>query len=169
MQTNEQTTSAKPGPLDFLKTQPQFLQMRRVVRENPHLLSAVLKKIEDTNPSLLKLITDNKDEFLRIMNEENSSPANDVRMSRTTQAAVQTQTHFQPPSETQQTTPTPVQSPRTTITVTSQEKEAIERLKALGFTEHMVLQAYFACDKNELQAADFLLSQDDDTERPGDG
>lgn len=53
------------------------------------------------------------------------------------------------------------------IAVTEEERDAIERLCRLGFSREAAVQAYFACDKNEELAANFLFDQpdDDDDER----
>lgn len=43
------------------------------------------------------------------------------------------------------------------IRVTQEEMDAINRLVSLGFPKHRAAEAYFACDKNEEMAANYLF------------
>ncbi|CAD6499747.1 BgTH12-03855 [Blumeria graminis f. sp. triticale] len=60
---------------------------------------------------------------------------------------------------------TPLPPGAQSISVTEDERAAIERLCLLGFPRDMAIQAYFAFDKNEELAANFLFDQPDDEEQ----
>jgi UV excision repair protein RAD23 len=49
------------------------------------------------------------------------------------------------------------QMPPGSISVSPVEMEAINNLVQLGFTKERAAEAYFACDKNEEMAANFLF------------
>ncbi|XP_020809958.1 UV excision repair protein RAD23 homolog A [Drosophila serrata] len=177
--TAERPTELISDPFEFLRSQPQFLQMRSLIYQNPHLLHAVLQQIGQTNPALLQLISENQDAFLNMLNqpidgEADSGSGDTVSRTRdpaqianifassdaqeagrgtlavggnTTDSTENLDLEQQPPGV-----------GVATIRLNPQDQGAIERLKALGFPEALVLQAYFACEKDEELAANFLLS-----------
>ncbi|XP_039422815.1 UV excision repair protein RAD23 homolog B isoform X2 [Corvus cornix cornix] len=144
------TTASSLGghPLEFLRNQPQFQQMRQIIQQNPSLLPALLQQIGRENPQLLQQISQHQEHFIHMLNEpvlesrQGLSGSDDGASTGGIGDAGNAHMNY--------------------IQVTPQEKEAIERLKALGFPEGLVIQAYFACEKNENLAANFLLQQNFD-------
>ena len=68
-EAQDQIPDQAQDPLAFLRTQPQFQQMRQVIQQNPQLLNAVLQQIGQSNPALLQLISQNQEAFVRMLNE----------------------------------------------------------------------------------------------------
>ncbi|NXD18093.1 RD23B protein, partial [Nothocercus nigrocapillus] len=144
------TTSSSGGyPLEFLQNQPQFQQMRQIIQQNSSLLPALLQQIGQENPQLLQQISQHQEHFIHILNEpvqeSNQGGGGSSSSSAGTEGIAEAGSGHM-----------------NYIQVTPQEKEAIERLKALGFPEGLVIQAYFACEKNENLAANLLLQQNFD-------
>ncbi|XP_053422467.1 UV excision repair protein RAD23 homolog B isoform X1 [Nycticebus coucang] len=142
------TTSSGGHPLEFLRNQPQFQQMRQIIQQNPSLLPALLQQIGRENPQLLQQISQHQEHFIQMLNEpvqeaggQGGGGGGGGGSGGIAEAGSGHMNYIQ---------------------VTPQEKEAIERLKALGFPEGLVIQAYFACEKNENLAANFLLQQNFD-------
>lgn len=151
-------------PLSFLRTQPQFQQMRQVIQQNPQLLNAVLQQIGQSNPQLLQLISQNQESFVRMLNEPPQSGGTNPAPGSGGAATGGTGGGTGGGGGGGGGAVFPLESSlsQATTQVSPQDREAIERLKALGFPEYLVVQAYFACDKNENLAANFLLSQNFD-------
>jgi len=139
------STPAGENPLAFLRDHEMFQQIRSVIQQNPGMLSTMLQQIGQSNPQLLQIISQNQEAFIRMINEGEAGEEGEAGIPGL-------------PGE----GPGDALDQPGVIQVSPQDKEAIERLKALGFPEHLVVQAYFACEKNENLAANFLLSQNFD-------
>uniref|UniRef100_A0A8C2Z5N6 UV excision repair protein RAD23 n=1 Tax=Cyclopterus lumpus TaxID=8103 RepID=A0A8C2Z5N6_CYCLU len=152
--TGSSPSAGGGNPLSFLRNQPQFHVMRQLIQQNAALLPALLQEIGRENPELLQEISSHQEQFIQMLNEPNPEavPAGGGGGAGGAGGAGGIAGDA------------PGGSHMSYIQVTPQEKEAIERLKALGFPEGLVIQAYFACEKNENLAANFLLQQnfDDD-------
>lgn len=60
---------APAGPLDFLRTNPQFQTLRALVQNNPTLLQPMLQELGKNNPDLLQTINTHQAAFLDMINE----------------------------------------------------------------------------------------------------
>jgi UV excision repair protein RAD23 len=120
---------------------PQFQSIREQVQANPQLLQAFLQQLGQSNPMLLQLINSDPQRFVDLLNAP-ITPAGTANEG-------DDDNEGQPPAGS------------VSIQVTPEDKEVIDRLKSMGFPEGLVVQAYFACDKNEELALNFLLSDDD--------
>ncbi|KAI3451758.1 hypothetical protein Pfo_008423 [Paulownia fortunei] len=124
-------SNASAGTLDFLRNSQQFQALRAVVQANPQILQPMLQELGKQNPQLVRLIQEHQADFLRLINEPVEGEGNILGQL--------------------------AESMPQAVTVTPEEREAIERLEAMGFDRALVLEVFFACNKNEELAANYLL------------
>lgn len=152
------------GDMDLgalLEQIPHFNQLRAAVQANPNLLQPVMQQLAQQSPELLQLISQNPQEFVRLLNEP--------PQQQPQQQQQQQQGAFGniPPELAAALLGAGVggggAGPRPgTITVTPEEAGHIDQLMQLGFDRGTAAQAYFACDKDMNAAADFLLMMMDE-------
>lgn len=141
-----------PVNLDFMRDNPTFQQLRQLVQQQPQMLETVLQQVTASNPQLAQMIAAQPEAFMNLLmegsgGEEGENP--------------------------------PLPPGAQAINVTEAERDAIERVSTnsprslvllvniiqlcrLGFERDLVIQAYFACDKNEELAANFLFENQND-------
>ncbi|XP_047175818.1 ubiquitin receptor RAD23c-like isoform X1 [Vigna umbellata] len=124
--------AAGAGSLDFLRNSQQFQALRAMVQANPQILQPMLQELGKQNPHLMRLIRDHQADFLRLINEPVEGGEGNI-LGQLAGGMPQA------------------------VTVTPEERQAIERLEAMGFDRAIVLEVYFACNKNEELAANYLL------------
>jgi len=138
------------GHFEWLRQHPQFNQIKAMIQRNPQLLGPLLQQLAHLNPQILQIVSQNQAEFMALLNEPIQGGVGGGGSGGGVPPGV--------------------------IQVTQEEKEAIDRLQALGFERHVVIEAFFACDKDEQVTANYLfdhgheLEEEDDTpEGAGEG
>ncbi|XP_075498529.1 ubiquitin receptor RAD23d-like isoform X4 [Primulina tabacum] len=124
-------TNAGIGSLEILRDSQQFQTLRAMVQANPQILQPMLQELGKQNPQPVRMIQEHQADFLRLINEPVEGEGN--ILGQLAEAMPQA------------------------ITLTSEEREAIERLVAMGFDRDLVLEVFFACNKNDELAANYLL------------
>ena len=105
---------------------------------NPEKLPSILTNLKEHSPQLFELIKQHEEDFKNLLVSPLSEE--DIRNFQSIQQELR-----RPPGQ--------------TIRLTKEESEAVKRLQELGFSQADAVQAYFACDKNEEMAANFLFEQ----------
>jgi UV excision repair protein RAD23 len=79
--------------LEFLRSNPQFQQLRRLVQESPQMLEPILQSVGQGNPQLATLISQNPDAFLSLLAEgadDGDEPGpNEIMVSEEEHAAIE--------------------------------------------------------------------------------
>ncbi|RKP24303.1 XPC-binding domain-containing protein [Syncephalis pseudoplumigaleata] len=127
------------GNIAFLQSNPHFQRLRQAVHQNPDLLQPLLQQLAEANPRLMELIEENQQEFMHMLMGGGGGGDGDDDGGDYGEADVAglPNVHY--------------------VNVTAEEKEAIDRLVAMGFDRAQAIEAYLACDKNEELAANFLF------------
>nr|XP_039259949.1 UV excision repair protein RAD23 homolog B-like [Styela clava] len=133
--------ASSEDPFEFLRNQPEFQRMCQALRENPSYLQIFMQELRNSNPQLLEQISRNQAAFIQLINSTEGQAAGSTEQPAEGGGAGGTG----PPPGTQY------------IQISSEDKAAVDRLKALGFPEEDALQFYMACDKNETLAANLLF------------
>ncbi|EJF65515.1 hypothetical protein BD309DRAFT_924781 [Dichomitus squalens] len=113
-----------------LADHPQIQHLRQLMQQNPQLAQPIIQELAAQNPGLAQVLGQNPEMLAQLLSGAlagEGDEGGDI-----------------PPGA-------------QVVHVTEEERAAIERLEALGFPRQAVIEAYFACDKNEELAANYLF------------
>ncbi|KAF5355008.1 hypothetical protein D9756_005226 [Leucocoprinus leucothites] len=111
---------------------PNLSNLREAVAQNPQLAQLLIQQLAQSNPALAQHLANNPDLLLQALGGMEGEDGEDGEGG-------------------------PLPPGAQVVSVTEEERAAIQRLEALGFPRQAVIEAYFACDKNEELAANYLF------------
>ncbi|KAI0302728.1 hypothetical protein BC826DRAFT_904156 [Russula brevipes] len=122
--------ASAPGAL---REDPQVDGLRELAAQNPALLQGMIQQLAEANPQLAQGLAQNPELLYQMFSQGAAGLEGGEEGD------------FPPGAQ--------------VIQVTAEERDAIARLEALGFPRQTAIEAYFACDKNEELAANYLFDR----------
>ncbi|KAG8863378.1 hypothetical protein FRB96_008870 [Tulasnella sp. 330] len=135
--------------LEAIRNSPVFGQIQQMVSHNPALLQPLVQQLAASNPGLAQALNDNPEILYNLLSGAPPGAAG------ATGAAAGVPGGMDAEMEDDENAPLPPGAQ--VVNVTAEERDAIERLVALGFDRQAAIEAFFACEKNEELAANFLF------------
>jgi UV excision repair protein RAD23 len=166
------------SPFAQLRQLPQFQGIIALIQQNPALLEPLLQQLAERDPGIVELIRENREEFLQILQQpvdpnvlqalqaaaaeegfgDEEFGEDDLDDEEQQLAALGVQTGGGAGAARR---PAGIPPGAQVIQITPAEKEAIDRLVALGFDRQRALEAFLVCNKDEEMAANYLFEQGD--------
>lgn len=127
---------------------------------NPSQLQNILVSLQQSSPEIMELIRENEDEFKNLIQQpitdEDVRAFQEFNRQARGESGLGGQAGGLGQISGQRQGGQGGAGGREVIRLSKQDYDAVGRLKELGFSEMDAVQAYFACDKNEDAAANFL-------------
>ena len=136
--------SAGGNPFAFLQQNPNFAMIRQRILQDPQFYQQFMQQLSQTQPQIYQLIQQNPSAFMNLILGGDAALGGGAAGVPGAGVAGGAHSHGG-------------QGQPGAIRVTQEEMDAINRLVSLGFPKHRAAEAYFACDKNEEMAANYLF------------
>lgn len=162
----ESTGTRNAGVLEFLRNDPQFQQLRTLIQQNPQMLGPIIEQLGQSSPEMIQLIGQNREEFLSLITEGTSAEElgitiggeeGDEEEGEGEEADEEDAAALMGGEGHPEGLLSRIPANAQILQVTEEERQAIGRLESMGFDRARVVEAFFACDKNEELAANYLL------------
>ncbi|XP_004535419.1 UV excision repair protein RAD23 homolog A [Ceratitis capitata] len=128
-------SSNERNSLAFLRNDPDFRNLRRLLRRRPNILQDVIKRVDTSHPELLQMLKEHESEFLQLLHENAENSADDEEQCENC--------NFN------------------SMQISPEEEKVIARLVQMGFKRQMVVLAFIACDRDVEKTVDYLCRIDD--------
>ncbi|KAF8313147.1 UV excision repair protein Rad23 [Clavulina sp. PMI_390] len=141
-----------PAEIQQLRNSPAFQQLRQLVQQNPAFIQPLIQQLAESNPALAQQMVSNPEMLFQLLGgEPGGEGADNLAAALGGMGGGEGEEGALPPGH---------------IQVTEEEHAAIQRLQGLGFSQQAAIEAFFACNKDENLAANYLFENGEDDDMP---